>query len=96
MMRKPLFAAIAAVFAVSAAHTAHAVQTNLSAELREKAKAIIQPIEPAKIEHPAKVDLGRQLFFEPRLSMSGIISCNTCHNLSLGGVDNLKTSIGHK
>lgn len=53
-------------------------------ELREKAKVIIQPIQPAKIDHPAKVDLGRQLFFEPRLSMSGIISCNTCHNLSLG------------
>ena len=71
MMRKPLFAAIAAVFAVSAVQAA---QPSLSAELREKAKAIIQPIEPAKIDHPAKVDLGRQLFFEPRLSMSGIIS----------------------
>src|SRR5690554_4815847 len=56
----------------------------------------IQPIEPAKIESPAKVELGKQLFFDPRLSMSGIISCNTCHNLSLGGVDNLKTAIGHK
>jgi cytochrome c peroxidase len=56
----------------------------------------IQPIEPAKIENPKKVELGKQLFFDPRLSMSGIISCNTCHNLSFGGVDNLKTSIGHK
>src|SRR5690606_28653965 len=56
----------------------------------------IQPIEPVKITNPQKVELGKQLFFDPRLSMSGIISCNTCHNLSLGGVDNLKTSIGHK
>lgn len=56
----------------------------------------IQPIEPVKITQPEKVELGKQLFFDPRLSMSGIISCNTCHNLSLGGVDNLKTSIGHK
>jgi len=93
MTRKLLFTAIVAAFAVSAVQAA---MTETPAELREKAKAIIQPIEPAKIEHPAKVDLGRQLFFEPRLSMSGIISCNTCHNLSLGGTDNLKTAIGHK
>jgi cytochrome c peroxidase len=44
---------------------------------------------------PAKVDLGRMLFFDPRLSSSWLISCNTCHNLSLGGVDMLETSIGH-
>jgi len=56
----------------------------------------IQPIEPAKVTAPDKVELGKQLFFDPRLSMSGIISCNTCHNLSFGGVDNLKTAIGHK
>src|SRR5688572_30336064 len=44
---------------------------------------------------PAKVELGRMLFFDPRLSSSWLISCNTCHNLSLGGVDLLETSIGH-
>jgi cytochrome c peroxidase len=42
-----------------------------------------------------RVDLGRMLFFEPRLSASHLISCNTCHNLSMGGDDNLETSIGH-
>jgi cytochrome c peroxidase len=56
----------------------------------------IQPIMPAVIDHPDMVELGKKLFFEPRLSMSGIISCNTCHNLSRGGTDNLKTSIGHR
>lgn len=35
------------------------------------------------------------LFFEPRLSKSSLISCNTCHNLSTAGVDNLPVSIGH-
>lgn len=44
---------------------------------------------------PAKVELGKKLFFDPRLSKSGFISCNSCHNLSMGGSDNLKTSIGH-
>jgi cytochrome c peroxidase len=55
----------------------------------------IQPIMPAKITDPAKVELGKQLFFDPRLSRSGFISCNSCHNLSMGGSDNLQTSIGH-
>ncbi|MDR3392897.1 MAG: cytochrome-c peroxidase [Sulfuriferula sp.] len=54
----------------------------------------IQPITPAKITKPAMVELGKKLFFDPRLSKSGFISCNSCHNLSMGGSDNLKTSIG--
>ena len=44
---------------------------------------------------PVKVDLGKKLYFEPRLSQSWLISCNTCHNLGLGGVDLMETSIGH-
>ncbi|MEH6564215.1 MAG: cytochrome-c peroxidase [Halopseudomonas sp.] len=56
----------------------------------------IQPIEPTHIDEPAKVELGKKLFFDPRLSRSGFISCNSCHNLSMGGSDNLPSSIGHK
>lgn len=56
----------------------------------------IEIIKPAVISDPDKVELGKMLFFEPRLSMSGFISCNSCHNLSLGGVDALPTSIGHE
>lgn len=55
----------------------------------------IKPIEPAKITEPEKVELGKKLWFDPRLSRSGFISCNSCHNLSTGGSDNLPTSIGH-
>jgi cytochrome c peroxidase len=44
---------------------------------------------------PEKVSLGKMLYFDPRLSSSGLISCNTCHNLSVSGDDNLPTSIGH-
>jgi cytochrome c peroxidase len=44
---------------------------------------------------PEKIELGKKLYFEPRLSGSGLISCNTCHNLSVSGDDNLPTSIGH-
>ncbi|WP_425545049.1 cytochrome-c peroxidase [Caenispirillum bisanense] len=42
-----------------------------------------------------KVELGKMLFFDPRLSASQLLSCNTCHNLGMGGDDNLETSIGH-
>ncbi|HXJ18270.1 MAG TPA: cytochrome-c peroxidase [Candidatus Polarisedimenticolia bacterium] len=42
-----------------------------------------------------KIELGKMLFFDPRLSASQIISCNSCHNLSTGGVDAGSTSIGH-
>jgi len=55
----------------------------------------IQPIEDAKPKNPDMVELGKMLFFDPRLSKSGFISCNSCHNLSMGGTDNLQTSIGH-
>lgn len=55
----------------------------------------IQPIRPAVIWNAAAVELGKKLYFDPRLSKSGFISCNSCHNLSMGGTDNLQTSIGH-
>ncbi|MER2605828.1 MAG: cytochrome-c peroxidase [Siculibacillus sp.] len=54
----------------------------------------IQPIPAAKVTNPALVELGKKLYFDPRLSKSGFISCNSCHNLSMGGTDNLPTSIG--
>ncbi len=78
---------VAVAFAMTTAGTAA-----WAAKVRDEP---IQPIQPAKVANAAKVELGKKLWFEPRLSMSGIISCNTCHNLSRGGTDNLKTSIGH-
>lgn len=53
-------------------------------------------LNPDNPSNEAKIELGRMLFFDPRLSKSGFISCNSCHNLVTGGVDNLSTSIGHK
>jgi cytochrome c peroxidase len=44
----------------------------------------------------ATQELGKKLFFEPRLSKSGLISCNTCHNLGMGGVDGVGAAVGHK
>lgn len=71
------------------------------AALLKKAQGMFKPIPatpPVLKTNPAnaaRVELGKLLFFDPRLSSSWLISCNTCHNLSLGGVDLLETSVGH-
>lgn len=70
---------------------------NISPVLADRlANEPIKPIQPIIITEPDKVELGKKLFFDPRLSRSGFISCNSCHNLSMGGSDNIPTSIGHK
>ena len=53
----------------------------------------IQPIKAAKVANADMVELGKMLFFDPRLSKSGFISCNSCHNLSMGGTDSIPTAI---
>ena len=45
---------------------------------------------------PAQIELGKKLYFDPRISSSNLISCNTCHNLALGGADVVPAAIGHK
>jgi cytochrome c peroxidase len=56
----------------------------------------ITPIKPPAQINLGMVELGKKLYFDPRLSKSGFISCNSCHNLSMGGTDNIPTSIGDK
>ena len=43
---------------------------------------------------PAKVELGKMLFFDPRLSSNGTVSCFSCHNVMEGGDDHRPTSVG--
>ena len=70
-------------------------------ELRAAASEVFQAIPalvPTVKGNPVtreKVELGRMLWFEWRLSASGVISCNSCHSLAAGGSDNVETSIGH-
>lgn len=52
-------------------------------------------LEHARESHlPALVDLGRMLYYEPRLSKTGDVSCNTCHPLRSYGADGRVVSIG--
>lgn len=73
-----------------------AAQANADA-LRDNANSIFKPIpeQPSDKLDPNQIELGRQLFFEPRLSASHVISCNTCHNIGTGGADNVPASSGH-
>lgn len=56
------------------------------------------PTEPPSPDHnpttEAKVELGKKLFFDPRYSATGTVSCNTCHNIMEGGDDGRPTSMG--
>ncbi len=71
-------------------------------DLMKSAQGLFKPIPdappslPGNPATPAKVELGKMLFFDPRLSASHAISCNSCHNVGLGGVDAEETSIGHR
>lgn len=71
------------------------------AALREQARGIfgILPSEapnPNNPSTPQKVDLGRMLFYEQRITLSQQLSCNSCHQLDHYGVDGEPTSPGHK
>ena len=69
-------------------------------ELQERAKTLFGEL-PEIADNPEnpiteeKVILGKQLYFDVRLSKDNTQSCNTCHNLNTFGVDNLPTSPGN-
>lgn len=52
------------------------------------------PIPADNPQTPAKIELGKMLFFDPRLSMDGTISCNTCHNVMFHGGDGRPVGAG--
>src|SRR5271166_1348102 len=59
------------------------------AALRVQANAVFAslPAQMPGAEHdtPAMIRLGRQLYFDKRLSETKTISCDTCHSLESGG-----------
>lgn len=44
------------------------------------------------LENKSQIELGKKLYFDPRISNSALISCNTCHNLALGGSNAIATT----
>ncbi|WP_338067049.1 cytochrome-c peroxidase [Paracoccus endophyticus] len=99
-------AAVAAETKVSPANPAHeaaaaALAASPDADLRRAASEVFKPIPmsgptiPGNTMTRDKIELGTMLFFDPRMSRSGVFSCQSCHNIGMGGVDGLETSIGH-
>ena len=68
--------------------------------LRDRAKKVLGVL-PAEFPNPdneltdAKIELGRKLYYDARLSMGGDLSCNSCHLLDQYGADGQRTSPGH-
>lgn len=54
----------------------------------------VVPIPPTNLNYTAKVELGKQLYFDGRLSKNNAISCAFCHNPFTGFADPRQTSIG--
>lgn len=67
------------------------------AELRAQFDPLpaLPPIPADNSLTPEKIELGKMLFFEPRISASGVISCATCHNPALGWSDRIPRAVGH-
>ncbi len=96
--RTALLFAFAILAACAFAAPAASVETEA---LRTQANAIFGPLPAdaateARPMTPARVELGRDLYFDPRLSKNHDISCNSCHPLSSFGADGQSTSPGHK
>lgn len=73
-----------------------------SAEIKSREEWKKEYVRPSEVPFPednpytaAKAELGRTLFFDPRLSGSNYISCGTCHNPSFAWGDGLPKGIGH-
>jgi cytochrome c peroxidase len=70
--------------------------------LMQQAQKLFKPLPPAAqpskgaVATPAMVELGKALYFDPRLSESRNISCSTCHEIGLGGADMQPASVGHR
>jgi cytochrome c peroxidase len=56
------------------------------------ARAVIEG--PAGADTQARIELGRMLYHETRISKGEQVSCNSCHSLTNYGVDGRKTSLG--
>lgn len=76
-------------------------ETSLSRPLTAEQKMAQAFVLPRKAPEPRdnisnvhKVELGKQLFFDPRISKDGTISCNSCHNVMSSGTDNRPVSAG--
>lgn len=91
----------AAIIALSGGATLTASIAH-AGEIKSREEWKKEYVRPSEVPFPednpyttAKAELGRTLFFDPRLSGSNYISCGTCHNPSFAWGDGLPKGIGH-
>ena len=90
-MRKPRLLAVAAagaLLAIAVACTATKPKVTVDPARLQAFKAL--PVSMDSADNPLtdeKINLGRMLYYDPRLSKGQDVSCNTCHELSKYGVD---------
>jgi cytochrome c peroxidase len=101
-MKKLAIAGLVSATIVGVASFSIAGQKINDKDLLNQARNYFQPL-PKQIPTPSdnpttkeKIELGKKLYYEPRLSLSGVISCNTCHNLATYGVNDVEISLGHR
>jgi cytochrome c peroxidase len=67
----------------------------LDGALKDYARPQTVPRSRTNPSTPEKIALGQMLFFDPRLSGSGVIACASCHNPALAWSDALPKGLGH-
>jgi cytochrome c peroxidase len=93
----PRLRAVVALFGLAVSALAHAggATDPLHSQLADYRRPAAAPMPADNPITPEKVALGQMLFFDPRLSGSGVISCASCHNPGLGWEDALPKGLGH-
>jgi cytochrome c peroxidase len=95
MTRKPLLTAVALGSALAVSGAVQAEDDLEDYRERFDPLPYFPPIPDDNSLTEEKVQLGKMLFFEPRISTSGVISCATCHNPALGWSDRIPRATGH-
>lgn len=81
MKKLPLLISAITLMASSASYAAESLPTTA-------------PAPATNPTTPEKVELGKMLYHDPRLSSTGTVACASCHNTMLGGEDNRPNSMG--
>ena len=85
---------VSAAFAAAAARAENADPNKLLEDARTNFQAISVPPTAKDAVAAARIELGRRLFFENRVSMDGAVSCSHCHLPDKQASDGLPKAIG--
>ena len=86
------------VVASIAFHSVDGDEPRPNTTLLSDAQKVFEPVPPAATKNAPGdnpvIELGRKLFFDPRISVDGTVSCSRCHQPALYAIDGLTVSHG--